>query len=35
MPFYPSERTNVIDEYPEKAKALNTLFDAFTGNKTN
>lgn len=27
--YDPSERTNVIDEFPEKAKALKQLFDAF------
>ncbi|MFD2967551.1 sulfatase-like hydrolase/transferase [Sphingobacterium bambusae] len=28
----PSERTNVIDEYPEKARAMKALFDSFDGH---
>ncbi|HTN38194.1 MAG TPA: sulfatase-like hydrolase/transferase [Arachidicoccus sp.] len=31
----PSERSNVIADYPEKAKALKALFDAFPGNTEN
>ncbi len=33
--FDPSERTNVINEYPEKAKQLKILLDAWTGLKEN
>jgi arylsulfatase A len=33
--YDPSERTNVIDEFPEKAKELKILFDAWTGLKEN
>ena len=33
--FDPSERSNVINEYPEKAKALKLLLDAWTGLKEN
>jgi arylsulfatase A len=33
--YDPSERTNVINEFPEKAKEGKTLFDAFDGKKTN
>ncbi|MEX6687076.1 sulfatase-like hydrolase/transferase [Danxiaibacter flavus] len=33
--YDPSERTNVIDEFPDKAKELKALFDAFTGGKEN
>ena len=35
LSYDPSERTNVIDEYPEKAKELKKLFDAWTGLKEN
>jgi arylsulfatase A-like enzyme len=35
LSYDPSERTNVLDEYPEKAKELKALFDAFDGNKEN
>jgi arylsulfatase A len=35
LDYDPGERTNVIDEYPDKVKALKTLFDAFTGYKEN
>ncbi|OAV75999.1 Arylsulfatase precursor [Bacteroidales bacterium Barb7] len=31
----PSERTNLIDKYPEKAKELKLLLDAFSGNAEN
>ncbi len=31
----PSERTNVIDQYAEKARELKILFDAWTGLKEN
>lgn len=31
----PSERTNVIEQYPEKARELKVLFDAWTGLKEN
>jgi arylsulfatase A len=33
--YDPSERTNVISEFPEKAKEGKALFDAFDGKKTN
>ncbi|HUP11401.1 MAG TPA: hypothetical protein VM187_04300, partial [Niastella sp.] len=33
--YDPSERTNVIEEHPEKAKELKALFDGFTGDKKN
>lgn len=33
--YDPSERTNVIDEFPEKAREMKTLFDAFDGKKVN
>ena len=33
--YDPSERTNVINEFPEKAKEGKALFDAFDGKKTN
>jgi arylsulfatase A len=33
--YDPSERTNVIGEFPEKAKEGKALFDAFDGKKTN
>jgi arylsulfatase A len=33
--YDPSERTNVIDEFPEKAKEMKALFDAFDGGKIN
>ena len=33
--YDPSERTNVIEEYPEKTKELKALFDGFTGDKKN
>lgn len=33
--YDPSERTNVIDDYPEKAKELKALFDAFDGKTEN
>ena len=33
--YDPSERTNVIEEFPEKAKELKALFDAFDGKKVN
>ncbi|MBN8855233.1 MAG: sulfatase [Sphingobacteriales bacterium 50-39] len=33
--YDPSERTNVIDEFPEQAKEGKALFDAFDGKKTN
>ena len=35
LSYDPGERTNVIEEYPEKAKQLKALFDAFTGYKEN
>jgi len=35
LSFDPAERSNVLDEYPEKAKELKALFDGFTGNKEN
>jgi arylsulfatase A len=35
LSYDPSERTNVIDEFPEKAKELKALFDAFDGKKVN
>ncbi|MEJ0106926.1 MAG: sulfatase-like hydrolase/transferase [Bacteroidota bacterium] len=35
LSYDPSERTNVIDEFPEKAKELKALLDAFTGEKEN
>ena len=35
LSYDPGERTNVIDEYPEKAKELKALFDAFTGYTEN
>lgn len=35
LSYDPGERTNVIEDYPEKAKALKALFDAFTGYKEN
>ncbi|KAA6348428.1 Arylsulfatase [termite gut metagenome] len=31
----PSERVNLIDKYPEKAKELKSLFDAFPGYEVN
>lgn len=31
----PSERASIIDQYPDKAKELKTLFDAFEGQKEN
>jgi arylsulfatase A-like enzyme len=33
--YDPSERTNVLTEYPEKARELKALFDAFPGGKEN
>ncbi len=33
--YDPSERTNVLTEFPDKAKELKTLFDAFPGGKEN
>ena len=33
--YDPSERTNVMEEFPEQAKEGKTLFDAFDGKKTN
>lgn len=33
--YDPSERTNVINEFPEKAKEGKALFDAFDAKKTN
>jgi len=35
LSYDPSERTNVIKEFPEKAKELKALFDAFDGKKVN
>jgi arylsulfatase A-like enzyme len=35
LSYDPGERTNVIDEFPEKAKELRSLFDAFTGYREN
>jgi arylsulfatase A len=31
----PSERASILDQYPDKAKELKTLFDAFDGQKEN
>ena len=31
----PSERTSVLEEYPEKARELKALFDAFNGGSAN
>lgn len=33
--FDPSERYNVIDKYPDRAKAMKLLFDSFDGYKEN
>ncbi len=35
LAYDPSERTNVIEEYPEIAKQLKALFDQFPGNTEN
>jgi arylsulfatase A-like enzyme len=35
LAYDPSERTNVIDEYPEIAKQLKALFDKFPGKTEN
>ena len=35
LSYDPSERTDVIDEYPEIAKQLKTLFDKFPGKTEN
>ncbi len=35
LAFDPSERTNVIDEFPQKARELKALLDAWTGLKEN
>jgi len=35
LSYDPSERTNVIQEYPEKAKELKALFDKFPGKTEN
>jgi arylsulfatase A len=35
LSFDPSERTNVIADYPEKARELKILFDKFPGRKEN
>ncbi|SEM82804.1 Arylsulfatase A [Mucilaginibacter gossypiicola] len=35
LAYDPSERTNVIEEYPEIAKQLKSLFDQFPGNTEN
>lgn len=35
LSYDPSERTNVIDEFPEKAKEMKALFDKFDGGKEN
>jgi len=35
LSYDPSERTNVIDDYPDKAKELKALFDKFPGKTEN
>jgi arylsulfatase A-like enzyme len=35
LSYDPSERTNVIDDYPDKAKELKALFDKFPGTTEN
>lgn len=35
LSYDPSERTNVIQEYPEKAKEMKALFDKFPGKTEN
>jgi len=35
LAYDPSERTNLMDEFPEKARAMKILLDAWTGLKEN
>ncbi|MDP4130857.1 MAG: sulfatase, partial [Bacteroidota bacterium] len=35
LSYDPSERTNVIDDYPEIAKQMKALFDKFPGKTEN